>query len=228
MLFTPIDSLDTLLLMGLHDEYQQAKELVLDMNLDNCKNTVNVFETTIRTLGGLLSAYELEGDDRFIEKAVQVADILLLAFNTPTGIPLNYIHLEDGGKATGIGQDKTTAVLADAGTMQLEFQYLSDITGNPIYAQKALYAFDQIIAIPQQIKGLYPSKINVERLGSGFGNYYYGMGAGCDSFYEYILKLWLATGLEKYWKQFADSREVIFIVAYLFFYLNLFLFYHFM
>lgn len=43
---------------------------------------INVFETTIRIVGGLLGAYELSGDDMFLSKAAELADELLLAFDT--------------------------------------------------------------------------------------------------------------------------------------------------
>ena len=54
----------------------------------------SVFETTIRELGGLLSAYELDGDVIFLQKATQLADRLLCAFNTPTGIPHTTVNLK--------------------------------------------------------------------------------------------------------------------------------------
>ena len=67
---TIIDSLDTMLLMNLREEFQQAREwaansLTFEKNVD-----VNLFETTIRVLGGLLSAYHLSRDDLFLRKAV--------------------------------------------------------------------------------------------------------------------------------------------------------------
>ncbi len=135
MMYTPIDSLDTLFLMGLDEEFKQAKGLVLDeFKLDKYKNSVNVFETTIRTVGGLLSAYELDGDYRFIEQAVKVADTMLPAFDTPNGVPLNFVEV--GEKRThGYPGDPKAAFLSDAGSMQLEFQYLSDVTGNIKYAE---------------------------------------------------------------------------------------------
>lgn len=135
MMYTPIDSLDTLFLMGLEKEFKQAKGLVLDeFKLENYKNQINVFETTIRTLGGLLSAYELDGDYRFIEQAVKVADILLPAFDTPNGIPMNFVEVGEK-RIHAYPGDANVAFLSDAGSMQLEFQYLSDITGDKKYAE---------------------------------------------------------------------------------------------
>ena len=57
---------------------------------------VSVFETNIRYVGGLLSAYALTGDVVFREKAAHVADKLTPAFKTPTGIPYALINLRSG------------------------------------------------------------------------------------------------------------------------------------
>ncbi|THU44368.1 hypothetical protein C4D60_Mb02t06670 [Musa balbisiana] len=93
---TLVDSLDTLYIMGLKDEFQKAREWVatsLDFNKDY---VASVFETTIRVVGGLLSAYDLSGDKIFLEKAKDIADRLLPAWDTPTGIPYNRINLAHG------------------------------------------------------------------------------------------------------------------------------------
>lgn len=68
---TIVDSLDTLWIMGLRDEYQRARGWVAEsLNIDGNTNTVSVFETTIRVLGGLLSAFHLTGDKMYLDKAV--------------------------------------------------------------------------------------------------------------------------------------------------------------
>lgn len=94
LLLTPIDSLDTLYIMNLTNEYTQAKNLVLSPSLDlTASMDVSVFETTIRILGGLEAAFELDGDKAFIDRAVQLADRLLHAFVGPHEIPVNFINL---------------------------------------------------------------------------------------------------------------------------------------
>ena len=67
---TIIDSLDTMLLMNLREEFQQAREWVANSLTFEKNVDVNLFETTIRVLGGLLSAYHLSRDDLFLRKAV--------------------------------------------------------------------------------------------------------------------------------------------------------------
>lgn len=106
-------------------------------------------------------------------------------------------------KSTG---NHLEACLAEAGTLQLEFQYLSDVTGNPIYATKALKAMDQLIAIPRGPMNLYSQNLFINKL--QYSRDRFGI-AGCtDSFYEYLLKLGLATGDEKYIKAYHDAADV--------------------
>ncbi|URD90741.1 Glycosyl hydrolase family 47 [Musa troglodytarum] len=110
---TLVDSLDTLYIMGLRDEFQKAREVV----------------------GGLLSAYDLSGDKIFLEKAKDIADRLLPAWDTPTGIPYNRINLAHGNPHNH-GWTGGESILADSGTEQLEFIALSQRTGDPKYQQK--------------------------------------------------------------------------------------------
>ena len=85
---TLVDSLDTLWIMGLYDEFALAlKELnSIDFtNTEGCQ--INLFETTIRHLGGLLAAFDLSGAKILVEKAVELAEILYTAFDTPNRMP---------------------------------------------------------------------------------------------------------------------------------------------
>lgn len=101
-----------------------------DVNYD-----ASVFETTIRCVGGLLSAYDLSGDGMFLNKATELADRLLPAFNTPSGIPYNTINLQSG-QAYNPGWTGQASTLADFGTEQMEFIGLSERTGDQKYRQK--------------------------------------------------------------------------------------------
>ena len=87
---TIVDSLDTMIIMNLTDEYRQARAWCEKFQLSTVAEPVNVFETTIRVLGGFLSAYALSGGDRlFRDLAVDLADRLLPSFNTTSGIPVS-------------------------------------------------------------------------------------------------------------------------------------------
>ena len=88
---TLVDSLDTLWYMGMKDEFTHAKEWVEKSLTFNRAGTVSVFETTIRELGGLLAAYDINKDIIFLEKAKELADRLLPAFDTQSGISSNHL-----------------------------------------------------------------------------------------------------------------------------------------
>uniref|UniRef100_A0A671REF4 alpha-1,2-Mannosidase n=1 Tax=Sinocyclocheilus anshuiensis TaxID=1608454 RepID=A0A671REF4_9TELE len=88
-----VDSLDTLYIMGLMEEYEEAKEWIQN-NLDlNSNGEASLFEVNIRYVGGLLSAYYLTGAEIFKQKVMELGEKLLPAFNTPTGIPRGVINL---------------------------------------------------------------------------------------------------------------------------------------
>lgn len=205
---TLIDSLDTLYIMGLEDEFRKAREWVassLDFNKDY---EASVFETTIRVVGGLLSAYDLSGDDIFLEKAKDIGDKLLPAWDTPSGIPYNRIHLSRGNvhNSAWTGGD---SILADSGTEQLEFIALSQRTGDPKYQQKAENVITQLQKIfPSD--GLLPIFINPH---SGTPSYHSTItfGAMGDSFYEYLLKAWVqgnkTESVKHYRKMWETSME---------------------
>ncbi|KAI8845230.1 mannosyl-oligosaccharide 1,2-alpha-mannosidase IA [Chytriomyces cf. hyalinus JEL632] len=208
LLNTPVDALDSLFIMGLMDEYSAAKELILS-NLDfaTISEPINLFETVIRILGGLLSAYELDGDPRLLSKCTQLADRVLFAFDTQTGFPLNTVNM-----AAQVTFDNLHGQvgLAEIGSLQLEFQYLSDVTGNPVYAEKALYIYDQLNALDLLVPGLFPLFMNRDSLHVlGDGNVRVSIGAMGDSFYEYLLKMWLSTGEGKYYDMHWKSAEAL-------------------
>ncbi|MEX0636836.1 MAG: glycoside hydrolase family 47 protein, partial [Ferruginibacter sp.] len=102
MLMTPVDAFDTFLMLGLTTEAQEAKKLILDSLSFNNNNEVQVFEVTIRIVGGLISAYELDGDKRFLQLATDLADRMLPAFASPTGMPYRYVQLQTGAVRDGI------------------------------------------------------------------------------------------------------------------------------
>lgn len=91
---TIVDALDTLYIMGLHKDFDDAQDYVASINWDKIRNDepVQLFETVIRYVGGLLSAYDLSHEKVFIKKAVELVDKLLPAFDTPTGIPYQYVN----------------------------------------------------------------------------------------------------------------------------------------
>ena len=95
-----------------------------------------VLQTTIRVLGGLLSAYHHSGGDSlFLNRARDLADRMLPVFDTPSGLPHPMINLQRREGAWV--EDNTFVSTAEASTLQLEFRYLSELTDEDIYWKKA-------------------------------------------------------------------------------------------
>ena len=182
---TPLDAFDTMILMGLKDEAAEAKKIVLDSLSFDKDIEIQAFEITIRLLGGLLSAYQLDGDRRFLTLAEDLGNRLLPAYNSPTGMPYRFVNLKTG-KVRGPVSNP-----AEIGTSLLELGTLSKLTGNPIYYQKAKLALVQLFNRRSRI-GLVGSGINVET--GEWTDKSSHIGGGIDSYYEYLLKAWLLFG----------------------------------
>ncbi|KAK4883329.1 hypothetical protein RN001_006648 [Aquatica leii] len=154
---------------------------------------VSVFEVNIRFVGGLLACYALTGDILFRDKAQEIADKLLPAFQTPTGIPNALVNFKTGASKNYGWASGGSSILSEFGTLHLEFAYLSDVTGNPIYRNKVDH-IRQFIRGLEKPKGLYPNYLNPK---SGkWGQHHMSMGALGDSFYEYLLKAWMQSNKE--------------------------------
>jgi mannosidase alpha-like ER degradation enhancer 2 len=179
LLMTPVDALDTMLIMGLNDEAMKAKTLIVEkLSFDKDIN-VKVFEITIRELGGLLSAYEMTGDERLLHLADDLGRRMLPAFESPTGMPYMYVNLRTG-KVSGAKSNP-----AEIGTLVLEFGTLSKHTHKPVYFEKAKRALVALYERRSKI-GLVGEEINVE---SGeWVSATSHVGGGIDSYLEYLLK----------------------------------------
>lgn len=182
---TPLESFDLLLLMGLTEEAAATKKLIFDSLSFNKNFEVQSFEITIRLLGGLLSAYQMDGDKHFLTLAEDLGKRLVPIFNTPTGMPARYVHLQTG-KLRGMVNNP-----AEIGTALLEFGTLSKLTGNPVFYNKAKNALVQLYKRWSAI-GLVGTTINVET--GEWINKSSHIGGEIDSYYEYILKAWLLFG----------------------------------
>uniref|UniRef100_A0AAQ5ZDN3 alpha-1,2-Mannosidase n=1 Tax=Amphiprion ocellaris TaxID=80972 RepID=A0AAQ5ZDN3_AMPOC len=183
-----VDALDTLYIMGLHEEFKDGQEWI-EQNLDFGVNAeVSVFEVNIRFIGGLLAAYYLSGQEVFKLKAVQLAEKLLPAFNTPTGIPWAMVNLKSGVGRNWGWASAGSSILAEFGTLHMEFVHLTYLTGNPAYYQKVMH-IRKLLAKMDRPNGLYPNYLN-PRTGR-WGQHHTSVGGLGDSFYEYLLKAWL-------------------------------------
>ena len=185
LLMTPVDALDTLILMHLDSEAERARSLIVsDLSFDRDIYVKN-FEITIRLLGGLLSGYQLSGDKRLLSLAEDLGNRLLPAFNSPTGLPYVYVNLR-----TGQTRDPVTNP-AETGTLLLEFGTLSKFTGRPVFYEKAKRALVETFKRRSSL-GLVGESINVET--GAWTNTDSHISGGIDSYYEYLWKCWLLFG----------------------------------
>jgi len=179
LLMTPVDALDTLVIMGLKDEADRDRALI-DTQLDFDQDIyVKNFEITIRLLGGLLSSYELTGDKRLLALAKDLGMRLLPAFDSPTGLPYQFVNLKTG-KVKGAVSNP-----AETGTLILEFGTLSKLTGDPRFMEKAKRALVETYKRRSAI-GLVGDGINVET--GQWTSTDSHISGGIDSYYEYLWK----------------------------------------
>ncbi len=185
LLMTPLDAFDTMLIMGLEAEAAEAKELILCRLSFDHDLEVQHFEVSIRILGGLLSAYQMDGDPRFLELAIDLADRMLPAFDSPTGMPYRLVNLSTGKTRGRLSNP------AEIGTYLLEYGTLSKLTGDEVYYEKAKAAAVALYDRRSRI-GLVGTLIDVET-GVWLVRSSH-VGGGIDSYYEYLLKSWLLFG----------------------------------
>ncbi len=185
MLMTAVDAFDTFTMLGLTDEAKEAKDLILSKLNFNIDNDVQVFEITIRLLAGLITAYEMDGDKKFLSLATDLANRMMPAFNTPTGMPYRYVHLQTGKIRDSVNNP------AEIGTLMMEFGKLSKITGNNAYyevAKKAiLYCYkkrSKLDLVGEQIDVTTGKWVSTQTHISGY----------IDSYYEYLYKSWILFG----------------------------------
>jgi ER degradation enhancer, mannosidase alpha-like 2 len=185
LLMTPVDALDTLILMHLDAEAERARSLIVNHLSFDRDIYVKNFEITIRLLGGLLSGYQLTGDNRLLSLAQDLGNRLLPVFNSPTGLPYVYVNLR-----TGQTRDPVTNP-AETGTLLMEFGTLSKLTGRPVFYEKAKRALVETFQRRSPL-GLVGESINVET--GEWTNTDSHISGGIDSYYEYLWKCWLLFG----------------------------------
>jgi ER degradation enhancer, mannosidase alpha-like 2 len=185
LLMTPVDALDTLILMKLDGEADKARALITNELSFDRDIYVKNFEITIRLLGGLLSGYQMTGDKRLLSLAEDLGNRLLPVFSSPTGLPYVYVNLRTGQVRDPVSNP------AETGTLLLEFGTLSKLTGNPVFYDKAKRALVETYKRRSPL-GLVGSTINVET--GAWIDPDSHISGGIDSYYEYLWKCWLLFG----------------------------------
>ncbi|KAJ5719691.1 hypothetical protein N7493_007269 [Penicillium malachiteum] len=207
---TLIDSLDTLLIMGLNGEFEHAVECLHDIDFSRpIAPSINVFETNIRYLGGLLSAHDLtEGKHQvLLDKARELGDFLLSAFNTPNGIPETRWNWST--PALTHESRRENIFIAELGSMSLEFTRLSQITGDTKYFD-AIQTITDILHKTQnstRLPGLWPVLFDPNKL--QFPGTHFTVGGMADSAYEYLVKEFILLGgrLDQYREMYISAVE---------------------
>lgn len=181
MLMTPVDAFDTFVLLGLKKEAAEAKDIILQKLHFNIDQDVQVFEVTIRLLGGLIAAFELDGNPKFLSLADDLGNRLMPCFNSSTGMPYRFVNLVTGAVSDSVNNP------AEIGTLMLEFGKLSKLTGKPKYYHAAKIA----------LLAVYNSRSDIDLVGETInvntGKWMRAsshVSAYIDSYYEYLFKSW--------------------------------------
>ncbi|KAF1945728.1 mannosyl-oligosaccharide alpha-1,2-mannosidase-like protein [Clathrospora elynae] len=194
-----VDALSTALLMGETETVNQILEHIPTIDWSQTSDEVSLFETTIRYLGGMLSGYDLLSGplshladdpanvDALLAQAINLANNLSYAFETPSGVPWNNLDFATRGN------DGSENGLATVGTLILEWVRLADLSGNETYRSLVHKAENYLIApspaSSEPFPGLLGTNINVTT--GLFTDAKGGWVGGSDSFYEYLIKMYI-------------------------------------
>ncbi|KAF4774875.1 glycosyl hydrolase family 47 [Colletotrichum scovillei] len=165
---TLVDGLDTLWIMGMKEEFAEAVKAVkeIDFTYSPTRRDIPVFETTIRYLGGLLAAYDVSGGKEggytvLLDKAVELAEILMGIFDTPNRMPILYYnwmpeYASQPHRATTVG-------VAELGSLSMEFTRLAQLTGKDKYYDaiaRITDAFEDLQNRGTTIDGIFPEQLD--------------------------------------------------------------------
>lgn len=174
---TLVDALDTLWIMGLRKEFDEAVTAVgkIDFTTTPYRDEIPVFETTIRYLGGLLSAYDVATADPsastsgsaganytiLLTKATELAEILMGVFDTPNRMPVLYYNWTP--KHASQPQRARHVSVAEVGSLLMEFTRLSQLTGEPKYydaVARITNAFEELQKRGTSLNGIFPESLD--------------------------------------------------------------------
>ncbi|KAF9584649.1 hypothetical protein BGW38_005735 [Lunasporangiospora selenospora] len=203
---TLIDSLDTMVIMGLNQEFDEAVQWIKECSsfVRNPRDQYSFFETVIRYLGGLLSAYDLTGEAILLTKAQELGGYLMNAFQFGRFPIASFATDKDANRRGGRHS------LAEIGTIQIEFTRLSQLTGDPIYENSARKIFEILDSAKLELPGLLPPYVE-DFDGYSYTSYEASVGGLMDSYYEYLLKEWILLGgsAPEYRRNFEASADAI-------------------
>ncbi|XP_075503394.1 alpha-mannosidase I MNS5 [Primulina tabacum] len=206
---TLIESLSSLAILGNDTEFGRAVHWLSENLTFDVDARINLFECNIRVLGGLVSAHILATDstnrltggtytNQLLVLAEELGQRFLPAFDTPTGLPYAWINLKYGVMENEITETSTSG----CGSLILEMGALSHLTGDSRFESAALRALRKLWSMRSSLN-LLGTTLDVET--GEWIEYSSGIGAGVDSFYEYLLKAHILFGRDELWKMFQPS-----------------------
>ncbi|KAM0552600.1 hypothetical protein ACHAPJ_007697 [Fusarium lateritium] len=207
---TLVDALDTLWIMDLKPEFKEAADAAASLDWgDTHEGSVNLFETTIRHLGGLLGSYELSGEPALLQKAIELGEMLYLAFDTPNRLPGFWLNFQDalkGKQVAGIHDPS-----ASPSSLVMEFTKLSQLTNDPKFfdATDRVTRFLLRVQNTTLLPGMWPLCLDFQNEAAHDNTF--SLGALADSLYEYLPKMHaLLGGLdESYEIMYRTAGDVI-------------------
>ncbi|EJD51241.1 seven-hairpin glycosidase [Auricularia subglabra TFB-10046 SS5] len=202
-----VDALGTMKIMGLESLYKKGLNYTanIDFSVSKIDSTVSVFETTIRYIGGMLSAYELGGrrDKILVKKAQEVADKLAYAWVGDNAMPYGFVNFTNNVPRVA------NSNIAEAGTLILEWARLSEYTHNKKYVNLVDKSMRAIATNEDTLlPGLAGQGVNPTE--GTFSSRYISWGGASDSYFEYLIKYARLTNNKdklwvRKWKQAIDS-----------------------
>lgn len=191
---TLVDSLDTLWIAGLEQEFREAVQAVafIDWN-GSMASSCSLFETNIRYLGGLLSAYDLSGEPILLTKALELGNMLYAAFDTENHLPANMLHFRKARDGDLVPDTRVS--FAAVATLSMEFTRLSQLSGDP----KFYGVIDNLkhelnwTQDTTRLPGMWPMFVNL-RNGFVVEGSTFTLGGQSDSGYEYLPKMYALLG----------------------------------
>lgn len=227
---TILDNLDTLMIMEEWDELEKVLEYLKseEKTLFNKDTIVQVFETTIRSLGGLLSTHLLLTDvtkgnqilpsryqkfkeisDKYdgflLNMAYDLGLKLLPAFKTSTEIPVPRINLAKGVLKVPSNLQKETCT-SGAASPVLEFTLLSKLSGDPQFEFYSQLTFWKLWSSRLPLD-LMP--MSIDPIANKWKDQITGIGASVDSFYEYAAKASILFNDDYMWHVFKTSYKAL-------------------
>ena len=187
-----VDALDTLWIMDMKDDFAEAVKALDKIDFTKTEQTeLNMFETTIRYMGGFLGAYDISNSEYplLLSKAKELGEMLLVAFDTPNRMPMTRWDWQKSrnGEKMEAGDN---VLAAEMGSLTLELTRLSQITGDGRYydaVQRIMDQFDKQ-QMKTQLPGMWPWTLNAKTLDFR-SDTAYTVGAPADSLYEYLPKV---------------------------------------